>query len=135
MGHWKIVIEGVGGNNNNLPTDADYIARKFALALARDGQSIGSATFTLNPENPEFAKVSTLPTTEPECSPHPSMAAVLQFFAFAHLPPTLQAASKPFADLAHRISQGPQNAEATVALRKLLEAKDAAVRAVLSKPT
>lgn len=71
----------------------------------------------------------------PEAIPHPAVAAVLQFFAFAHLPPALQAVSKPFHDLAHRLAQGPQNAEATVALRKLLEAKDAAVRAVLFKPT
>lgn len=64
---------------------------------------------------------------------HPSIAAVLQFFTYAHLPPHLQAISQPFAELANRVADGPQNAEATVALRKLLEAKDAAVRAVLFK--
>lgn len=64
---------------------------------------------------------------------HPSVVAILQFFTYAHLPPHLQAASKPFCDLANQIADGPQNAEATVALRKLLEAKDAAVRAVLFK--
>lgn len=74
-------------------------------------------------------------TFPPEVTPHPAVAAVLQFFAFSHLPPVLQAVSKPFHDLAHRLAQGPQNAEATVALRKLLEAKDAAVRAFLFKPT
>ncbi len=64
---------------------------------------------------------------------HPSIAAVLQFFAFAHLPESLQTISKPFGELAEKIADGPQNAETTVALRKLLEAKDCAVRAVLSK--
>lgn len=64
---------------------------------------------------------------------HPAVQAVLQFFAFAHLPPHLQETSRPFCELAERIADGPQNQEATVALRKLLEAKDAAVRAVLFK--
>lgn len=64
---------------------------------------------------------------------HPAIAGVLQFFAFAHLPPHLQEVSKPFCELAEKIADGPSNAEATVALRKLLEAKDAAVRAVLFK--
>ena len=64
---------------------------------------------------------------------HPAVKAVLQFFVWEHLPPHLQVVSKPFADLADTVARGPQNPEATVALRKLLEAKDAAVRAVLFK--
>jgi len=57
---------------------------------------------------------------------------ILQFFAFAHLPPHLQAVSQPFGELAHQIVDTlPRNPERTVALRKLLEAKDAAVRAAL----
>lgn len=55
---------------------------------------------------------------------------ILRYFHFAHLPATLQAASRPFCELAsHIITTLPRNAERTVALRKLLEAKDAAVRA------
>lgn len=79
-------------------------------------------------------------------APHPEH--ILQFFAFAHLPPHLQAVSRPFCDLAHAIVFGdnvaesgtatigaplPRNPERTVALRKLLESKDAAVRALLAK--
>lgn len=57
---------------------------------------------------------------------------IMQFFAYQHLPPRLRDVSREFADLAHRINDmGPSNPERTVALRKLLEAKDAAVRAVL----
>lgn len=57
-----------------------------------------------------------------------------QFFEFAHLPPHLQAVSKPFGELAAQIiATLPSNAERTVALRKLLEAKDCAVRALLFK--
>lgn len=59
---------------------------------------------------------------------------MLQFFAYSHLPPTLQAVSRPFGELAEMIvSTLPQNAERTAALRKLLEAKDCAVRALLYK--
>lgn len=57
---------------------------------------------------------------------------ILQFFAWSHLPAHLQAVSKPFGELAHQIVDVlPRNPERTVALRKLLESKDAAVRAAL----
>jgi hypothetical protein len=57
---------------------------------------------------------------------------LLQFFDYEHLPEKLQAASKPFGDLARLIHGSlPVNAETTTCLRKLLEAKDCAVRAVL----
>ena len=60
---------------------------------------------------------------------------VMQFFAYAHLPPHLQAVSKPFGELAEQIvTTLPRNPERTKALNKLLEAKDAAVRALLAKP-
>lgn len=73
---------------------------------------------------------------------------LLQFFAYEHLPPHLQTVSKPFCELAHAIVKGdnvpesgtvtiggglPSNPERTTALRKLLEAKDCAVRATLFK--
>ena len=55
-------------------------------------------------------------------------------FAYEHLPPHLQTVSKPFGDLARELAATlPYNAESTTALRKLLEAKDCAVRAVLFK--
>lgn len=59
---------------------------------------------------------------------------LLQFFAYSHLPEHLQAASKPFGELAVHIDANlPDNPEKTTALRKLLEAKDCAVRALLFK--
>lgn len=62
------------------------------------------------------------------------MEPMLQFFAYEHLPPHLQAVSKAFAKLAQSIVEElPRNPERTVALRKLLEAKDCAVRSVLWK--
>ena len=59
---------------------------------------------------------------------------LLQFFEYSHLPAHLQAVSKPFGDLAAALEAAlPANAEKTTAFRKLLEAKDCAVRAVLFK--
>lgn len=59
---------------------------------------------------------------------------IMQFFVYDHLPEKLQAVSKPFGDMANNlIATLPRNAERTVALRKLLESKDAAVRALLAK--
>jgi hypothetical protein len=80
---------------------------------------------------------------------------IMQFFETEHLSPKLQAIAQPFCDLARAIvgeqpesdppvfvhqrdefgtARGlPRNPERTVALRKLLEAKDAAVRAFIAK--
>jgi len=59
---------------------------------------------------------------------------LMQFFAYSHLPAHLQAISQPFGELAHKIvSELPRNPERTAALRKLLEAKDCAVRAAIAK--
>ncbi|HYH96022.1 hypothetical protein [Hyalangium sp.] len=59
---------------------------------------------------------------------------IMQFFAYAHLPSHLQEVSKPFGELAEQVhSKLPRNPERTAALRKLLEAKDAAVRALVAQ--
>lgn len=58
---------------------------------------------------------------------------LMQFFKYDHLPERLQAVSQPFQAMAISILQLPDNPERTTALRKLLEAKDCAVRAVLFK--
>lgn len=58
---------------------------------------------------------------------------ILQYFRYAHLPIHLQEVSQPFAVLANTMAvQLPRNPERSVALRKLLESKDAAVRAALT---
>lgn len=60
------------------------------------------------------------------------MEPILQFFQYSHLPANLQAVSVNFHELAVFICNTlPRNPERTIALRKLLEAKDAAVRAAL----
>ncbi len=59
---------------------------------------------------------------------------MLQFFKYDHLPEKLQEISKPFCILAYELVQTlEKNPERTAALRKLLEAKDCAVRASIFK--
>ena len=55
---------------------------------------------------------------------------LLQFFAYEHLPDRLREISAPFGALALNIvTTLPRNPERTMALRKLIEAKDCVVRA------
>lgn len=58
---------------------------------------------------------------------------IMKFFSYAHLPEgPLRECSERFAKLANELAQELKpSAEAKVALRKLLESKDAAVRACL----
>lgn len=57
---------------------------------------------------------------------------ILRYFEYGHLPEKLQNVSKPFHDLAWTIEGTlPGGPEKTTALRKILEGKDAAVRAAL----
>lgn len=54
---------------------------------------------------------------------------IMKYFEYSHLPEHLQVISKPFAKLAGMAFDLPDNAERATMLRKLLEAKDCAVRA------
>jgi len=59
---------------------------------------------------------------------------IMQFFNYEHLPEPMKSVSKKFADLATEMNGHlPENPEKTVMLRKLLEAKDCAVRAIVFK--
>lgn len=60
---------------------------------------------------------------------------ILRYFAFGHLPSPLREVSEPFHDLAHKLAaELPAGPETSAGLRKLLEAKDCAVRAMLDAP-
>lgn len=57
---------------------------------------------------------------------------ILKYFKYDHLPERLQKFSAPFADVAEDMYHClPEGEERTACLRKLLEAKDCAVRAAL----
>jgi len=57
---------------------------------------------------------------------------IMKYFAFGHLPPKLQAVSRPIGELAEKMNNElPDCPEKSAGLRKLLEAKDCLVRASL----
>ena len=63
------------------------------------------------------------------------MSDLLRFFEYKHLPPLLQAVSRPFHNLAHLLNDTvPDSLEKEAGLRKLLESKDCYVRAALPIP-
>lgn len=97
--------------------------------LRKAGERIGQRTVLV------FLDDDVLFDVEPFAeAPPPPAEHIMQFFAHAHLPPHLAAISQPIAMLAEQLVDTlPRNPERTVALRKLLESKDAAVRAKLAK--
>lgn len=63
----------------------------------------------------------------------PEQSPILKYFSFSHLSDSLAEISKPFSDFAWKLeTMLPTGPEKSVALRKLLESKDAAVRAALN---
>jgi hypothetical protein len=60
---------------------------------------------------------------------------LLQYFSYDHLPGDLARVAQKFADLAHwMVAELPDNQQRHVALTKLMEGKDAAVRTLRTKP-
>ena len=56
----------------------------------------------------------------------------IKYFTYSHLPERLQVVSKPIGDLAQQLEDIiPDGPEKSAGMRKLLEAKDCFVRAVL----
>lgn len=100
----------------------DLPAPRDPVELPRDYTGDPAAK-AIHPSPDEF--------TEAELAVDP----ILRFFHYKHLPPVLREVSAPFCQQARgMIDHLPRNAERTVALRKLLEAKDCAVRASLPTP-
>ncbi len=65
----------------------------------------------------------------------PEVQRLWEYFEYSHLPPHLQQVSRHYAVMVDvLLSLLPDSPELTVALRKLLESKDCAVRAALDLP-
>jgi hypothetical protein len=63
---------------------------------------------------------------------HPSVAGVLKWFEYGHLPEHLAQVSRALADVAFSMADNNEpSAELTTGIRKLLEAKDCFVRAAI----
>jgi hypothetical protein len=63
---------------------------------------------------------------------HPNVVAILRHFEFEHLPEPQREISQRFHALAYELAKGLEGPELIAGLRKLLEAKDCAVRASLA---
>ena len=64
---------------------------------------------------------------------HPSVKQLLRWLDCSHLPPHLQAVAEPFSKAGVMVATELSGPEAAVSLRKLVEAKDAAVRAKVAE--
>jgi hypothetical protein len=65
---------------------------------------------------------------------HPGTVSVVRYFAWSHLPESLRQVSAPFGYLAETmLALLPDSPELVTALRKLLESKDCATRAMVDK--
>jgi hypothetical protein len=62
---------------------------------------------------------------------HPATTQLLRWFEYGHLPTPLASVSARFYGFAYDLLELPDGPELTTCLRKLLEAKDCAVRAAL----
>ena len=108
---------------NSLVNQAKTLAGSCLSQDETPGQAAKSEAHGIHPAPAEFSAAQIAETP------------LLHFFHYAHLPPPRQATSKAFFLLdQHVVNTVPRNADRTVALRKLLEAKDAAVRANLPGP-
>lgn len=137
MGYWKITIKGHGLHHNNLAESADTLAAQAVGQLLGHGHEVSSAEFQLTDTafNPTANEPDDLLKAEHSFDLEAQDDEIVQLFAWKHLPPHLAAVSRPFFTMARWIVETlPRNAERSVTLRKLLEAKDAAVRVKLIKP-
>lgn len=147
MGDFKIEIRASGGHGCDRTAKAgeplappcestscpDCIARRFVKTF--NGGAMQSATLThwptYTPIVDDLVAEKRVFASFQACQPDDEPT--LQWFTFGHLPPALQAISRPFAEMAYSFLALPRCAERAVALRKLLECKDAAVRAATLK--
>lgn len=144
MGNFKIEIEAIGGHGSDrdakqgeplkLTDGPDKAALDFVCELAKSNNVI-SATLTHWPDTTPIVDDLKNGVRVSRAFGEPWQdEPILQFFGFAHLPERLQAVSKPYCHMAYSlVATLPRNPERTVALRKLLESKDAAVRAAIAK--
>ena len=119
----KIECEKVGKERKMYGENEDMSNTVQKLSEYED-----SARREVNEQKMELPK-ALKPETE-----YPKNEPMLQFFEYAHLNFELQLISQPFCILASKmVNILPRNPERTVMLRKLLEAKDCAVRSQLCK--
>ena len=115
------------------PGVADRIARAAVQDLLGAGHSIATATCYVEGRSVVDDLMAPDPAPgEANAEALESRLPILRFFEFGHLPEDVQAIASPFRRVALRMANRlPASAETAAGLRKLLEAKDCAVRAYL----
>ena len=141
--------------HEHLPDDLQRVARPFselayALACGDNDPRAGTMTTGHGPLSGPEATVALRSLREAKDAtirarlPSPGLTEgistwatlmvdhYLSRFTYGHLPLSLQCVSAPLCALAHTVAQGPRNPDTVDALRDLLKAKDAAVRAAVA---
>lgn len=150
MGNFKIEIEAVGGHgdfrevkqgealppygaatSDRVTGTPDHYARDFVAELAKSSNVISAKLIHWPDTTPIVDNLLTGVREHGDFAERWQGEEMLHWFAFAHLPEgPMRETSRLFAHLAFMVVRTvPRSAERTVALRKLLEGKDAAVRA------
>jgi len=146
MGNFLIQIEACGGHGddrealqgeriNNPDTGVDALGAQ-CVALVSSKASVVAATLTHWPDGtPIIDNILSGLREAGDFKRQWVDEPLLQFFSYHHLTrEDMKAVSKTFCRMAFEMcARLPRNAERTVMLRKLLEAKDCAVRALLVK--
>lgn len=123
---WVVLGRNSWGPKWGRDGDFKLSANDLSKLLKEDGEVCVPVVRVREPE-PE-----PVPDPEPEPEPviPPHLLQMLELFQYSHLPEHLQVISKQYHELAWNMAQTPTQrpAEQTACLRKLLEAKDCAVR-------
>lgn len=150
MGNFKIEIEAMGGHGDfrevkqgeALPSygaatsdrgagTPDHYARDFVAELGKHSGVLSAKLIHWPDTTPIVDNLLTGVREHGDFTERWQGEDMLQWFAFGHLPEgAMRETSRMFAHLAFMVVRTvPRTPERTVALRKLLEGKDAAVRA------
>lgn len=148
MGNFKIEIEAVGGHGvcrdvkeghiipyaDAHPNEPDVLAVQFVSEFKKTNNVISAKLIHWPDNTPIVDNLLTGIREHGDFSERWQGEEMLKFFAFAHLPEGLmRETSRLFCHLAFMVVRTvPRSPERTVALRKLLEGKDAAVRAAMT---
>ena len=119
--------------------DGTFQGKSLPSHLIGDAQGIARERARMKQQSSEHSVARAAPQApEPLVDATTEMALlrtypILQYFKYDHLPPHLQAASKPYAEIAWRAAESTLgfHPEVEAGLRKLLEAKDCFVRSQL----
>jgi hypothetical protein len=149
MGNFKIEIEAVGGHGIQrevkqgeiIPYDAahpnepDVLAKRFVEEFARSNSMVSAKLIHWPDTTPIVDNLLTGIREHGDFTTQWQGEEMLKYFAFGHLPEgPMRDISRLYCHLAFMtVRTVPRCPERTVALRKLLEGKDAAVRAAMTR--